>query len=177
MTTSNLIERKRIGSGNTLQPACLETLETNQDSRSTRTGSSTTLIPESPDSSDSQLTQSQEGNLETFQSFQDWLATFAPKGGEGDCKPDIEANLAALRLANPELQTEGRTSIPPDFSSLQTPPLKTETTSPETPGKLNLIVDLQGEGSSALKTEAISISADAQIYELIEVLYSQGKHH
>jgi hypothetical protein len=50
------------------------------------------------DFSDNQSTQSPDGSFESFQSFQDWLATFAA-GGEKASNPDIEENLAALRLA------------------------------------------------------------------------------
>jgi hypothetical protein len=40
--------------------------------------------------------------------------------------------------------------------------------------KTRLIIDnLQRKGNSALEAEEISVSTDAQVYELIEILYSK----
>jgi hypothetical protein len=109
MTTSNVVERKRLPSRAEDSHTLSERQTTLADSESSQTESSTTLVHLSSTLSEESFPDSQENRLETFQSFKEWLSSFAPTG-EGGSEPENEKNLAALREAHPALRHKLATS-------------------------------------------------------------------
>jgi hypothetical protein len=136
--------------------------------------------------------------LETFQSFKEWLSIFAPTG-EGGSEPENEKNLAALREAHPALRHKLATSnfhadtvadtladstrhglpirVKPDaFDAASFDEQIFDSSNPSNKSKsIRVIVtDLRKPDSLVAVTEGLNVSTDAQIYELIDMLFRKG---
>jgi hypothetical protein len=100
MASSNIVAREKLG-GNApqLSPSA-------SDVSSVQTERSVTLVAESSTPSVEDSEKSSESKLETFQSFKEWLSSFAPKS-EGMSQTTLE-NIAALRTKHPELQSTNK---------------------------------------------------------------------
>lgn len=172
MATTNIVGRKTIDQAD----ASLESPETssNRDFNPPTRSSSTTLVPQSSNTSEVQSTKSQGTNLETFSSFQDWLGTFA-QDDEARSKTNIKANLAALRLATPELQNNTKSS-PLESSSLPVDRSTEPVIVSQIPDEILVTVTIMDKiDQSYPKIEEISIKASAQVYDLIGKLHGRGK--
>jgi hypothetical protein len=105
MTTSNVVDRKRLPSRAEDSRPSSERQTTLADSESSQTESSTTLVHLSSTLSEESFPDSQENRLETFQSFKEWLSSFAPTG-EGGSEPENEKKFSSTTRSTPSASTQ-----------------------------------------------------------------------
>lgn len=179
MTTTKIVARGGVDFDSSSQLASPKTPNSSRDLESATMSSSTTLVPRSSSSSIFDPMDSPKPELNTFQSFQDWLGTFAPNTGESNQQSgasDIEANIAARRLANAELQGKEKPVHPGALASL--PDVTTTSSSfAQTPEEVLIKITISDSSdTSVLRAEEITCKKHAQLYEVIEKLYLRGRY-
>ncbi|KAH0559956.1 hypothetical protein GP486_003522 [Trichoglossum hirsutum] len=176
MASSNIVERAKLGDN---APQLSRSIS---DVSSTQTGSSVTPVTESSAPSVGDSEQSSQSKLETFQSFKDWLSSFAPES-DGGSRIALE-NIAALRAKHQELQSADEVPVSAD------PQLATESpitafnaasfdvpataTNLETRSIRLVITNLHRLGDQSRRPEEIEIGTDAQLYRVVQILYERG---
>jgi len=198
MATSTMVETRKLRSRELSPSGTSQTDDADHGSQHLVADSATTLALTPSTLSQEDLAIQNEEKLETFKSFKDWLSSFARKEEEQDVS-DIQKNLENLRLANPELSASGR----PDAEAASTSvdisgdrkqkqfaraergqifdadsfggenPSTGDVCKGSKPVRL-FVTGLKVSGTSGSVTEEISMKPEAQVYQLLKVLYDRG---